>query len=163
MINDGKNENGVKIRFDGKGTEFGETHRLLPQSCCMFDIDKMIGSAFIELEITRQNIAYIEYKTNFYSENNKIEFKALFELKFKQSYSTNEAMKVKIGTATFAQIEMAKMLNCRYFFIIATEGKSPFTFYEWIDNEFINVGILSYQDNNKKEMINNFWKQIKLL
>jgi hypothetical protein len=153
----------VKPRFDNKGSEFGDVHRLLPGNCCMFDIDKMTGTAIVNLELSRQDIGFIEYKTNFHNKNNKIEFKALFELKFKDSYYVHEAMKVKIGTSTFAQIEMAKKLECRYFFVIATNGMQPFTFYEWINDKFVNVGILQYSEYNKKQMINELWKQLGLV
>jgi hypothetical protein len=152
----------VKPRFDNKGSEFGNVHRLLPQDCCMFDIDKMTGTAIVNLEMTRQDIGFIEYKTIFNSEN-KIEFKALFELKFRNSFYVQQAMKVKIGTSTFAQIEMAKKLGCRYFFVIATNGMQPFTFYEWIDDRFEKVGILQYSEYNKKQMINELWKQLGLV
>ena len=41
----------VKKRYDGKGSEFGKAHRLLPVFCGMFDIDKMKATATMDLEL----------------------------------------------------------------------------------------------------------------
>ena len=153
--------NGVKPRFDGKGTEFGKVHRLLPKNCCMFDIDKMKGKAEIDLEIKKQNIAFIEYETDF--KNADISIKALFELKYKMSDMVKKAMEVKIGTSTFAQIKLSEKLNARFFIVIANNGLNPFEFYEYKNNNFEKVGILKYNENNKAEKINKLWEELNLL
>lgn len=153
----------VKPRYDKKGSEFGMIHRKLPPDICMFDIDQMQGQAIINLEMTRQEIGFIEYKTKNF-DNGDIIWKALFELKYKDTDYVREAMKCKIGTATFAQLKMAEKLECRYFFVIATNGKQPFKFYEYKKNGFEYVGTLEYDNECTQGKITIFWKNVlKLL
>jgi hypothetical protein len=152
----------VKIRYDGKGSEFGDMHRKLPSYCGMFDIDRMSAVATIHLELKNQDVGFIEYRTNF--EDNSIKFVAMFEVKYKDSEHVQKAMQVKTGTSVFAQVKMAETLNCRYFMVIATEGKNPFTFYEHLKDEgFKEIGILDYDNNNKEFMVRRFWNEINLL
>ena len=152
----------VKPRYDNKGTEFGKIHRMLPEKNCMFDIDKMQGQAIVNLEMTKQDIGFIEYKTDF--NNCDIKINALFEIKYKNSKYVQEAMKCKIGTSTFAQLKVAEKLECRYFFIIATNGKQPFYFYEYKKSKFEYVGKLEYDNECTQGKITIFWKNVlKLL
>lgn len=152
----------VKKRYDGKGSEFGKVHRLLPVFCGMFDIDKMKATATMDLELKKQDIAFMEYRTNW--DKCTVTFKALIEIKYKASSSVWDALRCKIGTATFAQFDMCRQLNCRYLFVIATNGKQPFKFYEKESNgHIINLGILDYTEENKKQKINEYWKIINML
>jgi len=157
-------ESRVKPRFDGQGSEFGLIHRELPKECGMFDIDRMSARAEIFLELKRQEIAFIEYRTDF----NKctVEFKALFEIKNRDTPKVREMLECHIGTATFAQLKLSRQIGARYFFVISTDGKQPFHFYE-IENQgiYIDLGFLDYRDKKVDgiEAINKFWKKIGLL
>jgi len=155
----------VKIRFDHNGSEFGEIHRQLPIHCGMFDIDRMSAKAEINLELKKQEIGFLEYRTDF--NRSTIEWKALFEIKYKNSEYVRKALDCKIGTPTWAQLELCKILKARYFFVIATNGKQPFEFIEiFYNGEFNWIGTLDYIDKEKdgKQAINDFWKNdIKLL
>lgn len=153
--------NEVKPRYDNGGSEFGLMHRQLPVKCGMFDVDTMKASANLDLTLRQPNECFFEYNTNF--KTSEIIIKAMFEIKFKKSNSVLYNMNIKIGTALWAQTEIAKKLDCRFFYVIATEGKSPFAFYEYKDNTFKCVGILEYNNENKKESVNLFWKKINLL
>lgn len=152
--------NGVKPRYDNKGSEFGEMHRLLPKNCGMFDIDRMSAVATLNLELSNQDVGFLEYRTNF--NDGSIEFKAMFEVKHKDTEHVRNALKCTIGTSTWAQAQMCKILKCRYFFVIATEGKQPFRFYELKDNNSSYLGTLDYTPDNKKNAVNFFWKLIGL-
>jgi hypothetical protein len=151
----------VKQRFDNGGSEFGKVHRELPISCGMFDIDRMSATATIDLELKNQDVGFIEYSTNF--TKNEIVFKAMFEVKHKYSESVNNVLRLKVGSASWAQYKMCQKLNCRYFIVVANYGVQPFDFYESIDNKMEFIGKLEYNNENKKQMINEFWIKINLL
>ena len=157
------NSEGVKKRFDNEGTEFGRIHRSLPKDCAMFDIDAIKAEAKVELFMSKEDTIFIEYKTDF--NNKSCKFKAMFELKFKDSDNVKKQMEGKMGTSIFAQVQMCKMLNMRYFYIIANYGKSPFLFYEWNydKNQFIFAYELTYEVKNSSEAINKAWKELKLM
>lgn len=149
----------VKPRFDNGGSEFGLIHRKLPPNCCMFDIDKMSASAIVNLEMTKQDIGFIEYRTNF--DTAEVTWKALFEIKYKSSQFVYDAISCKIGTSTFAQLKLCERIGARYFIVVANEGKPPFTFFEiFSDGSNKIVGVLEY-DNKEldgKDKIREFWK-----
>jgi hypothetical protein len=155
-------ENGVKQRFDGKGSEFGNVHRLLPPRCGMFDIDKMKAKAVVDLEVTKQDIGFIEYRTLW--NKSDIKWMALFEIKYMDSDTVKKLMECKLGTATWAQMKLCQQLNMRYFIVIATEGCQPFDFYEVFDTgNYEHVGTLDYGNEDKKGKINEFWTKIGLI
>lgn len=168
----------VKQRFDGKGSEFGLVHRKLPGDCAMFDIDHIEATATIRLVASREDYAFIEYKTDFKSY--EVRFKALFEIKHMITEHVGNVIKNRtLGVSTFAQINMCKVLKCRYFIVVATNGNQPFTFVEILvddyipcepykdehdktvigKNKYINHGRLEYTESNKSEAINKFWKE----
>lgn len=158
-------ENQVKPRFDGQGSEFGLVHRKLPQRCAMFDLDRMSATAVINLELKQQDIAFLEYRTNF--QDSTIEWRALFEIKFKDSEWVQKAISCGIGTATWAQLKLCERLGARYFIVIANRGIQPFVFYEInYQGDHRIIGELNYNDKNTDgiDAINNFWKNnLKLL
>ena len=151
----------VKPRYDGSGSEFGLVHRKLPIKCGMFDIDRMSAQATIDLELKKQDVGFFEYRTNW--KDNSINWKALFEVKYKDSHYVQEAIKCKIGTSTWAQLKLCETLGARYFIVVSTFGKQPFTFYE-IDILGCSriVGTLDYNDRNTDGAvnINKFWNDI---
>lgn len=61
---------------------------------------------------------------------------------------------------------MAKKLAMRFFFVVATNGEPPFTFYEYDLKTGVYTQILTklnYDKLNqtlKKESINYFWKNV---
>ena len=70
----------------------------------------------------------------------------------------------KCGTATWAQVKTAEKLGCRYFFVIATNGKQPFGFYEiFYSFEIKDWGVLDYKNTNKAESVLDFWEKIGLV
>jgi len=73
-------KNKVKPRFDGKGTEFGLMHRDLGPGFLMFDIDRMSAVLEVNLELKRENEAFVEYRQY----GNAINFIAMFEVKAKK-------------------------------------------------------------------------------
>jgi hypothetical protein len=154
---------GSKPRFDGGGSEFGDMHRELPAGFGMFDIDKMKATATVELEITKQNVAFIEYRTIWNSDRNEIDWKALFEIKYRDGRSVQDALMVRKGTPTWAQLNLANTLGARYFIVVATEGGAPFTFYEVEpDGYAVEAGVLDYDDYNRTEQVERFWRYIGL-
>lgn len=163
-INQYNPSNGVKPRYDGSGSEFGLIHRELPKDCCMFDIDRMSAKAEINLELKRQEIAFIEYRTDF--NNCSVIWKALFEIKNQDSIEVRKALECPIGTSTFAQLKLAQLIGARFFYVIATMGIQPFHFYE-IENQgiYIDHGFLDYSDKKTDgiEAIKRFWGKIGLL
>jgi len=150
-----------KPRYDGKGTEFGDMHRALPKWLGMFDIDRMKAEFSGELDLKREDVGFVEYVTDFSAA--QVTFKALFEIKHHLTDYVAKAMECKVGTATFAQREMARRLGARYFYVIANNGVQPFVFHEMIDDRFVFVGTLDYQSDNRSEKINEFWHRIGLL
>lgn len=152
-------ENTVKPRFDQKGSEFGLLHRKLPLKCGMFDIDRMSAKATLNLELREQDVGFFEYRTNFNSGD--IEWKALFEIKYRDSESVQKAISCPMGTATWAQLKLCELINAKYYIVIANNGKQPFTFYEYdYDGSYRIAGVLDYFDReiDGSEAINSFWK-----
>lgn len=154
---------GSKPRYDGKGSEFGDIHRELPKYCGMFDIDRMSAEANITLELTKTETAFMEYRTDF--NNSSIKFLALFEIKFKITDNVKNALDCPVGTSTWAQMQMCKKLNSRYFIVVGTEGLQPFEFYEidLRDGRSSFVYTLSYSEENKKDKITKCWQSLGLL
>jgi hypothetical protein len=152
----------VKLRYDGKGTEFGLMHRELPPYLVMFDIDKMKST--ITLDLNNENSIWIEGTTNF--KNATFQVTAIFELKYNETKRLMDEMKeMKVGTALWSLRQMAKQLKCRLFLVYQTNGKQPFHFYQ-ADNfgaEWIDRGLLEYNETNKKEKITEFWKKIGII
>lgn len=149
-----KIENGVKKRFDGEGSLFGNLHReQLDKKYGMFDIDAMSAEAKVKLELTNEEIGFIEYRTDF--NNSDVKFSALFEIKFRGSDYVKAALQCKIGTATFAQKMMCKKLGMRYFFVVQTNGELPFLFIEILDDGYKQIGYL----RSAKDM-QFFWKNV---
>ena len=156
-----KMSNEVKPRYDHKGSEFGAIHRQLPIKCGMFDIDRMSATAVINLELKHQDVGFLEYRTDF--DNSNITWKALFEIKYKDSQFVQKAIECNIGTATWAQMKMCERLGCRYFIVVANYGKQPFTFYEILDSQKYRLtGELDYIDRytDGKENIIYFWHDV---
>ncbi len=154
----------VKPRYDKKGSEFGEIHRRLPPQCCMFDIDKMSASAIVNLEITKQDIGFLEYRTNF--DTAEVIWKALFEIKYKASQYVYDAINCRVGTSTFAQLKLCEKIGARYFIVVATNGISPFTFFEiFNDRSNVIIGTLEYKDRDTdgREKIREFWRDKLML
>lgn len=150
---------GVKPRYDNKGSEFGKMHRSLPKNFGMFDIDKI--NLTYSLQLKNQDSAFIEYQTDF--RNNDCEFKALFELKFRMSDVVKQQIDCQTGTPTWAQLKMAEKLGCRYFIVVQDNGKPPFSFYEkFYDNTTKYWGVLEYNQENVTEKVNEFWIKIGL-
>ena len=158
-------KSGSKPRYDGGGSEFGLIHRELPKKCGMFDIDRISATAVIDLELKNEDVAFLEYRTNF--ETAKITWKALFEIKRNNSESVQKALNCRIGTATWAQMELCQKINARYFIVIATKGKQPFQFWEILDSGIkVNIGILDYnkKDTDGIDAVKKFWQNnLKLL
>lgn len=156
-------KSGTKPRYDNKGSEFGNMHRELPKYCGMFDIDRMSAVANVSLELTNTETAFMEYRTDF--NTSSINFLALFEIKHKESIYVTEALKCKVGTSTWAQMQMCKTLNCRYFIVVANSGIQPFNFYEidLSDGRSELVYVLDYGQENKRQQINKCWQYLGLL
>lgn len=146
--------NGVAARRDGQGSLFGNMHREeLGKQYGMFDIDALSAEARLALELTKEEIGFIEYRTYFNPAD--VRFVALFEVKFRDSDRVQEAMKCPVGSATFAQKIMAKRLGARYFFIIQSGGQLPFKFVEITDTGCEVKGTLC-----KREEMCYFWECI---
>lgn len=148
-----------------KRNEFSEAHYDLPGYCGMFDLDKMKGKGEIELEITKQNVGYIEYRTDFTNARIK-EWVAIFELKHKMTDSVQKIIDYpKLGGPTWAQIQLAATIGARFFFVIANNGIQPFDFYEAeiISGELAYVDTLDYDSINRCNNINHFWRKLKLM
>ncbi len=129
----------------------------------MFDVDRMTAVAQVNLELTKQDVCFFEYRTDF--NKSSCEIKAMFEIKNKRTHFVEENMKAKIGSAVWAQIQLCKKIGCRYFFVISDSfegGKQPFSFYEYDFSfmSFKNIGVLDYDKDNKLEKVNHFWKNI---
>ena len=154
---------GVKPRFDGKGSEFGDIHRLLPAECGMFDIDRMKGNITLDIELRKKDTGFIEYRTDF--KNLTVNFVALFEIKYKWSEYVIRAMECKIGTATFAQREMCKKLEFYYFIVVADSGRQPFEFFKLDDTGYETYGCLEYGDDieERRSAVREFWGILGLL
>lgn len=145
--------NGVKPRYDGGGTEFGLMHRDLGPGYLMFDVDRMSAVMEVNLELKRENQAFIEYR-----QTDGIRFVAMFEYKHtKTPYSLDAIDSTK--SSTMARNEMARLLGCRLFVVYASDGRPPLEFWEYIPDtgEYILAGVLSYTENNRTEQVKEFW------
>lgn len=150
--------NGVKPRYDGGGTEFGKMHRDLGPGYLLFDIDRLSVKLEEQLELRKENEGFIEYRL--YS--NHITFIAMFELK--AQWTPNSKMAIDTNQASsIARAEIAKRLSydqdqpCRLFVVFGTNGRQPFEFYEFMNNEFVFVGTLDYLQDNRQEKVKLFW------
>lgn len=165
FLDNPKLENGVKPRYDGGGTEFGKIHRFLGKEFAMFDVDKMSISITVDLELKNDNELFYEYKTNF--NTGKVEFRALFELKYEDTPYVKKALECPLGSPTYAQWMACNRLSagqknrCRYFIVIAFKGGRPFHFYEIDANgEKQDKGVLNYawDEDDGKEEVKRFWE-----
>lgn len=146
----------TKIRVHGEGSEFGNMHLMLPSNYSMFDLDRLKARITFDLDLSNQDTAFVEYRTNYQTMD--IEFKALFEIRYKDTDYVRNTMKCEIGKSVWAQVQMCKRLGCRFFYVISTDGKQPFDFYELTDMVPVFVGKLNYTQADKKEKVNEFWK-----
>jgi hypothetical protein len=156
-----------------KRNDFSESHYKLGRTPAMFDIDVMAGE-WLELSEnrgTKENATYIEYEClKFDKDDNqfnsdRIKWLALFELKYmagdylKSNLRNNTEMNP--GTPLWAVFMLAKKLKCRFFLVIATEGNSPFHFFEYchqtnkrLPHKTMHFDYLI----DDPELIKNFWK-----
>lgn len=90
----------------------------------------------------------------------------MFELKYVMCDRVQEAMRLNIGSSGWAEFIMAKKLDMRFFYVIATNGESPFTFYEYdlMTGEYKEAEYkLGYEKGNetlKRETLNWYWKDV---
>lgn len=151
----------VKPRYDNGGTEFGLIHRKLPKWCCMFDVDAMKATANLDLRLKKDE-CFFEYETDF--KNSTITFKAMFEVKYKNSERIKDEMCcLKTGSSLWAELQLAERIGCRFFYVIATNGLQPFDFFEYKNGSFQFVGRLEYDDSNRIIRVNNFWCALNLI
>lgn len=149
--------NGVKPRYDSGGTEFGLMHRDLGPGYLMFDIDRMSAQLELSLEMRRENEGWIEYRRT----AKRTTFVALFEVKHCRSQFSEQALNPD-DPNSMARFEMAKKLGCRLFIVFATNGRSPFHFYEvsMLTGEPMEVGILNYTPDNRMSQCQAFWREV---
>lgn len=151
-----------------KRNDFSEAHYKLPRSYGMFDIDTMLGQ-WLELQdnvSTKDESTYIEYEClKFDKDQNRfnddrIKYHAVFELKYKGNGTLKEKMKMNPGEPLWAVFMMAKRLQCRFFLVVADNGKSPFHFIEYCTkkNERLPYLTLHYDyKTDDSDLIKNFW------
>ena len=158
-----KLKNGVKPRFDGRGTLFGQLHRdKLSKEYLMFDVDGFVISQEMKMEmfLDKKDQTFIEYRIV----ENKIEFKVMFEFKYRYGVSVTPLIQSKNieedlkAQAIHALIELCKKINIRLILVIATEGKLPFDFYEYDFEKKIFTKILTSKEGN----FSKIWDHIKL-
>jgi len=156
-----------------KRNEFSEAHYDLPKQQCLFDIDRIKGE-WLTFDISegKEEATYVEYTRLKHSselpkfDKSRIKFLALFELKYCFSERVQDAMLLKEGTSAWAEFMMAKDLGMRFFFVVASNGLPPFTFYEFdmISGTYFKIPIkLNYDIGNKsqkKACINYYWKSV---
>lgn len=157
-----------------KRNEFSEAHYLLPVQQGLFDIDKIKGE-WLSFEINegKEEATYVEYNMlKFANEADKrfntdlIKYLAVFELKYCFAPRVKEAMELKQGTSSYAQFMMAKILGARFFFVVATNGLPPFSFYEYDMETGVYTELpkkLRYDVGNntqKEACINYYWKEV---
>lgn len=149
-------QNGVKPRYDGKGTEFGMMHRDLGPGYLMFDIDAMTARLSMDITMRRENEGFVEYRRR----RNGIEFIAMFEVKASRTTRALEALDPNAANS-MARLEMARKLNCRLFVVFGTNGVQPFTFYEvnTTTGDAEEVGTLDYNGDRTKAAI-DFWRDV---
>ena len=161
--------------FFQKRNDVSESHYKLPRQCGMFDIDVMRGE-WLQLHdnvSTKEEATYIEFRClKFDKDQNRfnldrVKHVAIFELKYKGSESLKEKMKLNPGEPLWAIFMTAKKLKCRFFLVVASEGKSPFYFIEYCTatNTIIKpIKKLTFDyKNDNSEIINKFWnEQLKI-
>jgi len=161
-------ENISKTYF-AKRNDFSEAHYQLPPNYCMFDIDFCRGEWLnLEVESTKDNATYVEYRCLHFDNNNnkfnvdRIKFVAIFELKHNGTSSVKEKIKgLEVGSPLWATFMLSKLIKCRFFVVVATNGKQPYHFIEYDENGKYNyVGTFKHKENDIKESINNFWNNV---
>lgn len=156
-------DNGVKPRFDGRGSKFGLLHRMLPKECPMTDIDGILiekderGQILLQTE----NKSFIEY----YISDNEMKFKAFFEFKYKHGEQTEKILKSKDIECDFkfqgihALITLSRIVNARFFLVIANKGELPFKFFEYN----FETRVFDYKLESTKGYFDKVWNHLNLL
>lgn len=149
--------NGVKPRFDGKGSEFGFIHRALGCGYLMFDVDRLSAIVEMDLELRRENEGFVEYRQS----GRSVRFVALFEIKQQKTAHSLKALDNE-ESSSMARNEMARLLGCRLFVVFASEGKAPFEFWELdhCSREYEQVGVLDYEPGLHAAAIQTFWRDV---
>lgn len=154
--------------YYSKRNDFSEAHYKLPRNCNMFDIDVMFGE-WLELDATvstKENSTYIEYRTLKYDKDesrfneDRIKHVAIFELKYKPTDILKDKMVLNPGEPLWAAFMTAKKLKCRFFLVVATEGKSPFHFIEYctLENKRLKYKTLYFDyKTDEPKIIKQFW------
>jgi hypothetical protein len=154
--------------FFSKRNDFSESHYKLPRSFGLFDID-ILKAEWLSLKdnlCEKENATYIEYRClKFDKDENRfnsdrIKYIALFELKFKGNDILKEKMNMNPGEPLWEVFMTAKKLQCRFFLVVATEGKSPFYFFEYDinTNQKLTYKTLKFNyEIDDKKIINDFW------
>lgn len=157
------NDHGVRVRRDGKGSGFGEFHRLLPKHLGLSDIDNLIGIMDNRLlDITeKEDNTWIEYIKNY----SDCKFTAIFELKKANSNELNEALLCEPGRSVWAQYMLAMRLHCRMFIVsYVHKKKPPFRFYEILGVHNVrDKGVLDFAEGEEKKKVSEFWQSLSLL
>lgn len=155
--------------FFEKRNDFSESHYKLGRTPAMFDIDTMFGEwlNLHENVSTKENATYIEYKClKFEKDENRfnedrIKWTALFELKYNGSDDVKKKMVMNAGEPLWAVFMLAKKLSCRFFLVVATEGKTPFHFceYDIKTNKMIKpVKTMNFDyKTDDSKIIKDFW------
>lgn len=119
------------------------------------------------LSISRSALAtYLTDNENKKFDTNLVKFLSVFEYKYKDCEDVRKAMQLQQGSAAYAEFMLAKIIGARFFFVIATYGKPPFTFYEFDMNTGIPYEIekrLMYELGNETditEKIVDFWQNV---
>jgi len=159
----------VRPRYYNKGSEFGKMHRWLGKEYGMTDIDNLDTSAVIryykeyaEIRVEPKNEDELFYECSPMLQTYEPVFKAIYDIKFRDSDMVRESMKCKIGTSTWIQYEASRRLGCRFYIVIATDGMQPFHYYEYKDrNNYVFVGTLNYiDDHDGPQAARYFYKNI---
>lgn len=149
--------NGVKFRLDGKGTEFGMVHRGLGPGFLMFDIDRLSATVELGLELKRENEGWVEYRQY----PGGIKFVALFEVKNAKTPYSLSALDSS-NSCSMARNEIAKRLGCRLFVVYGTNGRAPFEFWEFdpFTDDYAMVGVLDYESGESQKAVSIFWRDV---
>lgn len=146
----------VKRRFDRKDSEgFANLHRQLTNKELMFDIDRVFADVTLNMSMRKENELFVEYNID----KESIIFKALFEVKFKKTQYSIDALD-KTNANSKARKEMCRRLGARLFVVYQNNGRKPFEFHEIDTNtgDVCNVNTLNYKDGNEKTAWLNFWR-----
>lgn len=151
-----------------KRNNFSESHYKLPPAYGMFDIDTMFGEwlSLSDNVGTKQEATYIEYRClkfdkdeNRFNED-RIKYVAIFELKYHYTENVVKSLDLKPGSPLWATFMLAKKINCRFFVVIATEGKSPFYFCEYCTITNIRLPKIKFEYDytiDDPKVIRDFW------